>query len=217
MPILEFALDATGTNRVQTFWEAGKGNLTILINGGKIGSISQEELVGGRTFALADGSILKVQVVNNQVQVLRNGWPLLSLQAKPSPSLPSSLLIRIGIAAGAVLLIGVISILLGLLYMLGSVLVQSQTASSTLQLLSIFHLFLGGIFLLLGILVIFRLRLALSIAVTLAVATMLLTLFGATLLDFAAALVDILLLFPMIQGFSAIRRADEARAAQLEG
>jgi len=58
MPILEFALDATGTNRVQTFWEVGKGNLTILINGSMIGSISQEELVGGRAVPLADLDIL---------------------------------------------------------------------------------------------------------------------------------------------------------------
>ena len=46
---------------------------------------------------------------------------------------------------------------------------------------------------------------------------MLLTLFGATRGDVAAALLDILLLFPLIQGFGALRRADEAGAAQREG
>lgn len=217
MPILEFALDITGTRRVQTFWEAGKGDLKLLLNGSIIGSISQEELVWGRAFPLADGSVLKIQAVNNQLLVTRNGQLLLPLQAQSNPSLPPSILIRVGIAAGAVFMIGVLSLLLGLLYVLGSVVVQSQTASSYLQALSIFHLIFGGIFLLLGILVIFRSRVALGIAVTLCVVTVLLTLFGATRGDVAAALVDLLLLFPLIQGFGAIRRADEVRAAQREG
>src|SRR5438874_1826494 len=78
MPIEEFALDTTGTRRVQVSRETDlvREYLIVLLDRSIIGHVSQEELITGREFPLPDGSILKVQLVNNQTQVLRNGQHL---------------------------------------------------------------------------------------------------------------------------------------------
>lgn len=72
----EFTLNAAGVRRVRVSRAFFSDPLTVLLDNSVIGSLSQEEFVTGWEFPLKDGSVLKVQVVKNQVQVLRNGLAL---------------------------------------------------------------------------------------------------------------------------------------------
>ena len=76
MPVQEFALDAVG-NYVQVFFSNESENVTVLLNRSIIGVIpSLEELRAARAFALPDGSTLRVQLVETQFQVFRDGQRL---------------------------------------------------------------------------------------------------------------------------------------------
>lgn len=76
MPVQEFALDAVG-NSIQVFFSDEPENVTVLLNRSIIGVIpSREELRAGRAFALPDGSTLRVQLVETQLQVFRDGQRL---------------------------------------------------------------------------------------------------------------------------------------------
>jgi hypothetical protein len=76
MPEQEFALDATG-NYVQVYVLGEPYGAWVGINRSSIGGIpSQEALRAGQEFALQDGSTLRVQLVENQLQVFRNGQRL---------------------------------------------------------------------------------------------------------------------------------------------
>ena len=77
MPVQEFALDTIGIQRIQIFQASGEGNITILLNKSIVGSISNQELIAGKEFALKDGSFLRVQRISNNFQVMCNGLPLL--------------------------------------------------------------------------------------------------------------------------------------------
>src|SRR5438105_2927350 len=82
MPIEEFALDTIGTRRAQFFRDEEGKNYTVLLDQVILGSFSnQEELAAGREFALADGSILKVRLVNGRAEMTRNGQLLPSMSA----------------------------------------------------------------------------------------------------------------------------------------
>ena len=74
MPTQEYAADAAGKSRVQVYREYEGGDLTILLDRVMIGSVLTEEN-GERNqeFPLKDGSVLKVQVLEDQVQVLKDG------------------------------------------------------------------------------------------------------------------------------------------------
>lgn len=73
MPVQEFALDAAG-NSVQVFFSDESENVTVLLNRSIIGVIpSREGLRTARAFALPDGSTLRVQLVETQLQVFRDG------------------------------------------------------------------------------------------------------------------------------------------------
>ena len=82
MPVQEFALNAAGTKRVQFFQDDEGRNLTILLDRAILGSISsKEELITGREFLLADGSILRVLLMNDQVRMTKDGQALPPLSA----------------------------------------------------------------------------------------------------------------------------------------
>ena len=78
MPTQEFAIDTKEKERVQVYREHEGGDLTILVNGDVIGSVSRyNKHVTDRDFHLQDGSVLTVKVLNNQVQVLKDDRLLL--------------------------------------------------------------------------------------------------------------------------------------------
>jgi hypothetical protein len=74
MPTQEYAADAAGKSRVQVYREYEGGDLTVLLDRVIVGSVLTEEN-GERKqeFPLDDGSVLKVQVLEDQVQVLKDG------------------------------------------------------------------------------------------------------------------------------------------------
>lgn len=76
LAVQDFALDATGTQRIQVHWEAGTEPATVLLNNSIIGRLSTDERVTGKDFVLPDGSTLRVQLANNQPYAYRNGYPL---------------------------------------------------------------------------------------------------------------------------------------------
>jgi Yip1 domain len=76
MPEQAFALDATG-NSVQVYVLDEPDGAWVAINRSSIGNIpSREALRAGQEFTLQDGSTLKVQLVENQLQVFRAGQRL---------------------------------------------------------------------------------------------------------------------------------------------
>jgi len=76
MPEQEFALDATG-NYVQVYVLDEPYGAWVAINRSSIGGIpSREALRIGQEFVLQDGSTLRVQLVENQLQVFREGQRL---------------------------------------------------------------------------------------------------------------------------------------------
>lgn len=76
MPEQEFALDAAG-NYVQVFLLDEPYGAWVAMNRSSIGGIpSREALRIGQEFALQDGSTLRVQLVENQLRVFRDGQRL---------------------------------------------------------------------------------------------------------------------------------------------
>jgi len=74
MPTQEYAADAAGKSRVQVYREYDGGDLTILLDRVIVGSVLTEENgERNREIPLKDGSVLKVQVLDDQVQVLKDG------------------------------------------------------------------------------------------------------------------------------------------------
>lgn len=77
LAVQDFALDATGAQRIQVHWDAGPEPATVLLNQSIIGRLSADERVMGKDFVLPDGSALRVQVLNDRPYVYRNGYTLL--------------------------------------------------------------------------------------------------------------------------------------------
>lgn len=83
METREFALDPTGTRRIQLFQTGSGGDVVVLLNNSVIGSISEREaLTAGKKFTLEDGTVLTVQSINNELQVLHADQPLVPLPQK---------------------------------------------------------------------------------------------------------------------------------------
>jgi hypothetical protein len=75
--------DGMGMRRVQLSQNEKGKSILVLLDGATIGSINTpQEFIYGREFILPDGSMLKVQLVNDHVQVSRNG---LFLPVLPPP------------------------------------------------------------------------------------------------------------------------------------
>jgi hypothetical protein len=85
MPEQDFALDAAGNSVHVLLLDEPEGAL-VGINHSFIGGIpSREALRAGQAFILQDGSTLWVQLVENQLQVFREGQRLLR---NPYPAPP---------------------------------------------------------------------------------------------------------------------------------
>jgi len=211
MAVQEFALDATGSSRVQISREVSPDGeqLYVLLNRSMLGTITGEEArLTGREFALPDGSMLRVQSVENQIQVLRNGQALLAVPAAQQKLvLPPKTLGRFRGAYGAVFLIGIFNLV-------GSIVIMiSQDQALAQQVPPLALMILGGIFLLLGFFTARKSSLALGIAVTIYSLDGVLSLFLGNL---PAVFFHIILLIWMARGFSAIRAIREAEIAQLQ-
>lgn len=82
MPLQDFFLDSTRTQRIQVHWNSDASKATLLLKSSIFGSLTTaDELAGGKDFRLPDGSILHVRLVNNQPQAFRNGFPLATAPA----------------------------------------------------------------------------------------------------------------------------------------
>lgn len=211
MALQEFALDATGSNRVQISREGSPDGeqFYVLLNRSMLGTITAEEArLTGREFRLPDGSTLRVQSIENQIQVLRNGQALLPATAAPQQTLvlPPKTLRRFRGACGAVFLVGFVNLLLGIVVMFP----QNQALAQQEPPLAL--VIAGGIFLLLGFFAARKSSLALGIAVTIYSLDGVLSLFLGNL---TAVVFHIILLIWMTRGFAAIRAIHEAEIAQL--
>lgn len=84
----EFMLiDGVGSRVVQLYQKEVGHPIIVLLDGMTIGSVqSPQEFLYGREISLLDGSSLKIQLVNNHVQVSRNGQVLPAL---PPPAPPA--------------------------------------------------------------------------------------------------------------------------------
>ncbi len=86
MPVLEFALDANASNRIQVHTNTHQGPVSVMLNRTVIGSLATiEEQTSGKNFRLPDSSVLRVQILNGHPQAWRNGRPLLLTSAPPEP------------------------------------------------------------------------------------------------------------------------------------
>jgi hypothetical protein len=113
MPVQEFALDATGSQRIQVHWASDSDPASVLLNSSLFGSLATlEERTAGKDFTLPDGSSLHVRFVNNQPQALRNGYPLavaptvskISSQRKRGGCLTTWLILNLVVVSGLTLL-----------------------------------------------------------------------------------------------------------------
>ena len=150
---------------------------------------------------------MKVQVVNKQVQVLRNNEPLRPY-AKPKLVLPAPIRTRFLLACSVVFLIGGFNTVVGLVSTL------SQNPPSVLSGFDLTNLVVGMLFLFLGFFVVRKSTLALGIAITLFGLDAILNLF---LGDLKVASLHLPLLALMIGGLRAIRKIHKREAAQPVG
>ena len=76
MPAQDFVLDPA--RQVNVFWNGDDWeNFTVRVDRSIIGTVPHaEELIKGQEFALPDGTVLKVQLVNDDLRVLGNGKSL---------------------------------------------------------------------------------------------------------------------------------------------
>ncbi len=218
MPIQDFGMDAAGRS-ISVFWDGEQWKeLTVLVDGTIAGTIPHPEgLISGQEITRPDGTVLKVQTVNNDLHVWSNGQLLSAgritrqapAQSRASSQFaaPSKAVTRVRIAAGVTFLIGMVNIVLGVLNLQSAS--QYYYSASTVQGLSIAILALGGLFLLLGFFVARRSKTALGIAVGLYVVDALFALFTLNLLSLGVHLVLLLLMGRGFRGIQEIREAQE--------
>ena len=115
MPKQSFAFEEGGEKRLGISWKGIYKNVTISFDGNSVGVIpDQNALSAGQEFRLIDGSTIKVQLVKKftatELQVLRNGQPVLGSASDPKTKLKNAY-IMVYFIAGLNLILGVISFL----------------------------------------------------------------------------------------------------------
>lgn len=111
MPKQQFALEKDGPKRLEISWGLGWRNFTVKLDGEPIGKIEggQKTLKAGQTFNLPDGSEINIKLktgLATELQVLRDGKPLPGSASDPRKKLAG--------AAGLIIFLGVLNIVLGL-------------------------------------------------------------------------------------------------------
>jgi hypothetical protein len=206
MPKRMFALEQKGEKRLAFAWTGSWSNLTISLDGKPVGEVAlKKDLMAGRQFNLADGSLLDVRLVNNwngtEFRVLRNG--------KPVPGSATDPHARIRRAALAIYFIGALNIGLGALTLILQASILNDLGIGWISLAG------GGAFLLLGFLVQRRLFAALVIALALYVLDGLFgigfTLTLGRMPNITMIIVRVLLIIPMLTGIGAMRTLRRAK------
>ncbi len=194
-----FALETNGPKRLEISWGMFWRNITVRLDGQVVGTVpSKKELSQGYDIFLPDTSLLSIKLartfITQELQVLRNGQPL-----PGSASDPQS---RIKAAANVLFFIAGLNIVVGLIALFFQVDLLLAYG------LGIESVITGLIYAILGLFVKRKSLTALVIAI------MLFILDGAFGLVTAAevganpasmVIVRIVLLMPMLQGFTAIR------------
>lgn len=200
MPKRTYALEPDGPKRLTINWKSMSfKDTTITLDDVVVGTIpDQRELRAGQEFKLIDGSMLKVQLVQNisgsEVQVLRNGVPLPGSASNPETRLKG--------AWGMIFFIAGLNLLLGIIALL--------TGSELLANMGIgwYSLIFGGFFLIMGFLVKNRSKVALILSIVVFALDALVGIIGSVAMGGTPAIsgliVRVLLIIPMVQGVSAI-------------
>ncbi|HZS78860.1 MAG TPA: hypothetical protein VFA41_19780 [Ktedonobacteraceae bacterium] len=211
MPKQEYALNVAGVNRVKVYWNGNTANggrwddVAVLLDENTVGTLEQQEdLMAGFEYRLRDDSLLKVQLVNKQLHVTRDGTALSSvvdehpLQVEP---IPTSIYIRWGLASCVIFLIGLLNVVLGFLI----VLLQQQEFpyDSPNYIPLLFGLVIGAVFVLLGVFVVRKSAGALNTAIGLYIVDGLFALFQ---LNWVGVVIHIVLLALMFMGIEPVRR-----------
>lgn len=134
MPKRKYALERGGDKSLEIIWEGSWKNTKVRLNGNLIGAIpTKKELRTGQIFQLPDGTALRVQLVNNELRVLRNDKPLPGSSSDPAARLAQSFgiiyfIAGLNIALGFIALIfqveflqtlgfGIISVAIGFVFL----------------------------------------------------------------------------------------------------
>lgn len=194
-----FALEANGPKRLEISWGMFWRNITVRLDGQVIGTVpSRKELVQGYDIFLPETSLLTVKLertfITQELQVLRNGYPLPGSTSDPQT--------RVKNAANVIFFIAGLNIVVGLIALFFQV--DLLLAYS----LGIESVVTGLIYALLGFFVKRKSLAALVVAVLLFVldgAFVLVTTAEVGANPASMLIARIVLLIPMLQGFTAIR------------
>lgn len=199
MPKQSYALEPGGPKRLEVSWKGFFKNTTITLDGVLLGTIPDHmALRTPQEFKLIDGSLLKVQLVQNlsgaEMQVTRNGVALPGSSSNPET--------RVKSAAGIIFFIAGLNLLLGVIALI--------TQSELLASLGIgwYSLIFGGFFLVMGFLVRKLSKVALILSIVVFSLDALIGIIASVAMGgspaIAGLVVRVLLIIPMVQGVSAI-------------
>lgn len=209
MPKKSYALEPGGPKRLEVSWKGFFKNTTITLDGIVLGVVSDHmALRTPQEFKLIDGSLLKVQLVQNlsgaELQVSHNGAPLPGSASNPE--------MRLKTAGGIIFFIAGLNLLLGILGLV--------TQSELLANMGIgwYSLIFGGFFLVMGFMVMKRSKLALILSLVVFSLDTLIGIIGSVAMGGAPAIggliLRVLLIIPMVQGIGAITELKKQAAVQ---
>ena len=216
MQKLTYALEPNGPKRLEVSWKAMWKEFKVKVDDRVVGRASgQKELREGKRFRLKDGSYLSVKLVNKltgvDLEILHDGQPLPGTSADPATRLKNAYR-TVFLVAGLNTVLGLVAVLL---------------EAPFLQALGIgfYSILFGLIFLVLGVYVKRKSRLALILSVVIfaldSVLGIILTTASGLTPSPGGLLARILLMIPMVQGIQAIRtlkrRAEEPSAKAQRG
>ena len=173
--------------------------MTLKLDGIQIGEVPDSKtLTAGQEFRLVDGSIVKVQMVSNlagtEIQVLRNGQPLPGSASNPET--------RVKTAAGLIFFIAGLNILIGLIATFFNSDILYQIGVTWLNIL------FGVFFLVMGLLVRKRSKVALILSIVVFSLNAVLAIFGSILAGVTPSipglLMRVVLIIPMVQAVKSI-------------
>ncbi len=205
MPKMMYALEPDGPKCLEISWKMMWKDLTIRLDDQVIGVISnQKQLSAGQQFALPDGSVLSVKLVQKfsgtELQVLRHGQPLPGSASDPETRLKN--------AYGIVFFIAGLNLFLGLITWLFQIEFLQDIG------IGFYSIAFGLVFLVLGFFIKRRSAVALIIAVVIFVLDALLGLLAGGASSVTALLVRVILITPMVQGVGAIRALKQRATAE---